>query len=230
MGGSSGSGVLLSSVRRDRRRTPRIAKRVSTLRGWRAVSEPGGRGRPRRPETDAAIYAATRQVLRDVGYGELTIEEVAKRAGVGKPTVYRRHDSKASLVGAAMVGGLELANPELVQTNDVAADLRVLLTNLCRALTDDDFGSAVTELVSPAARDASLAEILQVAADERRILIRTLVQRAHDENRLRSGDIEASIDMALGAIYFRHLVAQKPLDRRYVRRLVDSVIDPVRAE
>ena len=59
-------------------------------------------GRPRRSETDASIRDATRRLLVADGYGDLTIEGVARLAGVGKPTIYRRHPTKAAMVADAL--------------------------------------------------------------------------------------------------------------------------------
>jgi AcrR family transcriptional regulator len=52
-------------------------------------------GRPRDPSAHGRLLDATRTLLRDVGYQQLTMEAVALRAGVGKPTLYRRWHSKA---------------------------------------------------------------------------------------------------------------------------------------
>ena len=49
-----------------------------------------GRGRPRSPETRAKILKAAYEMLNEVGFMDLTIEGVAARAEVGKPTIYRR--------------------------------------------------------------------------------------------------------------------------------------------
>ncbi|MFL5300696.1 MAG: TetR/AcrR family transcriptional regulator, partial [Anaeromyxobacteraceae bacterium] len=74
------------------------------------------RGRTRDPAADRAILEATLELLADEGFERLTIEGVAARAGVGKATVYRRWESKRSLVVAAVdhmarlvAGGVEAA-------------------------------------------------------------------------------------------------------------------------
>lgn len=72
-----------------------------------APRRPGGhgsdRGRPRDPDMDQAILAATIGLLAEVGYVRLTVAEVARRAGVGKPAIYRRWAQKSQLVVEAMV-------------------------------------------------------------------------------------------------------------------------------
>ena len=49
-----------------------------------------GRGWPRSGAADESILDATRDLLADVGWGGLTVEGVAARAGVATTTVYRR--------------------------------------------------------------------------------------------------------------------------------------------
>src|SRR5436190_20339068 len=66
--------------------------------------EPGQRrpGRPRDPSYDKAILDATLEILFDRGYAGLTIDGVAARTGLGRPTIYRRWSSKPALVIAAL--------------------------------------------------------------------------------------------------------------------------------
>src|SRR5579862_4293650 len=73
-----------ASVTREKRSTPK-----SVRGGARA-----GAGRPRTADADRAILAACLDRLEKVGYGPLTIDDVAAAAGVAKTTVYRRWPSK----------------------------------------------------------------------------------------------------------------------------------------
>lgn len=59
------------------------------------------RGRPRDPAHDQAILEATLALAAQEGYSKLTMEEVARRAGVGRPSIYRRWRSKQALLIAA---------------------------------------------------------------------------------------------------------------------------------
>ena len=59
-------------------------------------------GRPRSERSHLAIVRATLELLAEVGYQRLTMEQVQRRAGVGKATIYRRWDSKAELVKDAI--------------------------------------------------------------------------------------------------------------------------------
>ena len=78
-----------------------------------------GRGRPRREGADDEILAVALAMLREQGYGALTVDAVAERAGVAKTTVYRRWPSKGALVAAAI--------EPLAVSDDPAAEAESLL-------------------------------------------------------------------------------------------------------
>lgn len=63
-------------------------------------------GRPRDPDVDDRIDDATRQLLREGGIHAVTVAEVARRAGVGRPTVYRRHADGIDLVRTVLLHDL----------------------------------------------------------------------------------------------------------------------------
>ena len=74
--------------------------RFTACRSLRTL--PGRAGRPRDPQVDASIRAATLELLVEDGYQATTIQAVARRAGVSAPSIYRRWSSKAELVEAAV--------------------------------------------------------------------------------------------------------------------------------
>ena len=91
-----------------------------------AASPPGARrrGRPRAADRDTAILDATQQLLEELGYDRLRIQDVADRAHAGLATIYRRWPTKQALVIAA----LQLMAPEVPpETDDPRADLHTLL-------------------------------------------------------------------------------------------------------
>lgn len=93
-----------------------------------------GPGRRRSAESHAAILAATREILDEVGYFRLTVEGVAARAGVGKATVYRWWPSKSALVLEAVA---EQQPPPVALTGDVRADLRTAMDATVDMLRSD---------------------------------------------------------------------------------------------
>ena len=167
---------------------------------------------------------ATLDLLGEVGYGALTIGAVAGRAVVGRPTVYRRHGTKAELVAAALTGVLAEANPAAPDTGDVVADLATVIGNTVEVLTATTFGRVLADQVGPAQHDDALAEVLHRGFEARRDLLRVLLGRAADEGRLLVSDIENGIDILLGALYFRLLMTQRTLDRALVAAVIGAVV------
>jgi AcrR family transcriptional regulator len=80
------------------------------------IGDPGGHGpvggrgpgRPRDERADAAMMAATLDLLAEVGPTGLTVDEVSVRAGVSKTTIYRRYSTKDDLIVAALASLNEL--------------------------------------------------------------------------------------------------------------------------
>src|SRR4051794_25405293 len=87
------------------------------------------RGRPRDPRTQHDIMRATRRLLTRDGYEQVTIDAIAREAGVSRPTVYRRWPSKAHIVFEAAFG--QSPDAALVeQSGDFEADLRVFVSKV----------------------------------------------------------------------------------------------------
>src|SRR6266508_2329970 len=101
---------------------------------------PGGepararRGRPRDPSVDAAIRAATMDLLGEVGYAQLTMDQVAARAKVSKSSLYLRWPNKVALVADALQHRAR-AVPEVPDTGSLPGDMRAFLGALLRSRT-----------------------------------------------------------------------------------------------
>lgn len=78
------------------------------------------------PRVDEAIMDATLALLNERGFAAMTMEEVAQRAKVGKPTIYRRFPSKAALVAAVIER--QLPDIEMPDLGDTRAELQTLIS------------------------------------------------------------------------------------------------------
>jgi AcrR family transcriptional regulator len=105
-----------------------------------------GRGRPRRAEADAEIVDAALAMLRAGGYRELSLDEVARRAGTAKSSIYRRWPSKAAL--AAEIVRREVPAPE----GDAVAAFE--------ALMNGPFGGIISSLIGEAQESAETRAIV----------------------------------------------------------------------
>ncbi|AJT69605.1 hypothetical protein T261_8008 [Streptomyces lydicus] len=74
---------------------------------------------------DHKILQTTRELIDEVGYPALTVDQVATRAGVGKAAIYRRYASKAEMAFAATMYEQQL--PPLAGTGSLEGDLLALV-------------------------------------------------------------------------------------------------------
>ncbi|GAA1681296.1 TetR/AcrR family transcriptional regulator [Glycomyces endophyticus] len=95
-------------------------------------------GRPRDAQIDDAIVRATRELLVERGYAKLTMDAVAKRAGIGKAAIYRRFATRQEMIFAATVHGMEEQPPPDSGTlrGDLAAVCRTIAAQLGAAPPD----------------------------------------------------------------------------------------------
>jgi len=118
-------------------------------------------GRPRSPEIDARIKDVTRRLLAKDGYADLSMEAVARAAGVGKQTLYRRWPRKPLLVFDAVLGGAEAVSGALPNTGSFAADLDAVTAEQARVHSDPATGALIRGLLADCLTDPALLEELR---------------------------------------------------------------------
>ncbi|CAM05756.1 TetR family transcriptional regulator [Saccharopolyspora erythraea NRRL 2338] len=195
----------------------------------RAAGSAGGgsrpRGRPRDPEADAAILRAAMDLFIEGGVEGTSIEQVAKRAGVGKLTVYRRWSSKEELIAQA----IESVRGEALGF-EVRADLPLreqiegALPVWAQALSSPRVRAMIARVFGSAARHPSLmAAYWEHHVVPRRKAIRALLEHAKATGVLPEDTVvDVLIDMVVGAVMFR-LLQPEPLDAEGARRYLESV-------
>ncbi|MYR06934.1 TetR family transcriptional regulator [Gordonia sp. SID5947] len=120
-----------------------------------------GRGRPRDERLDERILGATRELIDEVGYHQVTMEAIAARAQVGKASLYRRWPTKAAVITDAFA--TELVAPSAPDTGSVGEDALRFLRDLRQTLTLLGGPSVVAGAVAERgeAGQAELREILR---------------------------------------------------------------------
>lgn len=192
------------------------------------MQQPNKRGRPRDPKTQQAILSASYDLLLEAGFGAVTVEKIAERAGVSKATIYKWWPNKAAVV---MDGFLSAASARLPvpDTGDVFEDIRIHAMNVTRFLTSSE-GKIITALVGEGQFDAGLAEAyrtryFQPRRQEAKGILEKGIRRGQLQKTL---DVGLGVDLLYGPIFYRLLVTGEPLDDDYVRRLVASGFEGIR--
>ncbi|MBF4572696.1 TetR/AcrR family transcriptional regulator [Herbiconiux sp. VKM Ac-1786] len=118
-----------------------------------------------------AILSATARLLVDEGWDRLTIEGIARAAGVGKQTIYRWWASKGALVAECLLDGRFFAvEPAVGDTGELLRDLRDWLTPVLHFLNTTTGRSLLHSLVAAATEEAGVGAHLSDAFGADRLL------------------------------------------------------------
>jgi AcrR family transcriptional regulator len=183
-------------------------------------------GRPRSAAADEAILETAVELLAEVGFTGMSMEEVARRARVGKDTLYRRYHSKEALVRGA-IARMAAEEVKVPDTGSLDGDLRAYLRSVVRLLTRSDFGRVVAGLVGEASRNPELSVVFRAFWAARRKVTKVAVLRAGEGGPALDVDEDVLVDLLVGPIYYRLLISGAPLTYAYVDRLVDAVVKTI---
>ncbi|WP_432950067.1 TetR/AcrR family transcriptional regulator [Kribbella sp. CA-253562] len=182
------------------------------------------RGRPRDTAIEGRVLAAAAEELRQGGYGGLSVDRVAERAGVAKTTLYRRWPSKAELV-VALITNLRGDVP-FEPSDDPRRDLTELVTAIAAGLANAPSG-LIADLAASAARDPRVGESVRALWADRHRAVTAVVAKAQQAGLVLDHVAPAVlVDQLVGPLYYRLLVTGEPLTPDYVRTLVRSVLGP----
>jgi AcrR family transcriptional regulator len=173
-------------------------------------------------QRDRAIGAATLRLLGENGYDALSIERVAKAAGVSKATIYRRFPNKLELV----IGVLErrIPEPDLPDTGSGLADLEEIAERIRTFALNDHTRCLFGAMMVARSRNPELAEAMQKRIIQpRREKGREVIRRAVARGEL-SADCptELVLDMIFGALFVRHARGE-PVTAEAATELVRTV-------
>ena len=177
--------------------------------------------RSRRAES--AILEATVALLAEVGFGGLTIDGIAARAGVGKATIYRHWSSKAEVAIEAFRAFIPpLDDPD---TGSLADDLRGVLHQMVDGLTNSPLVGILPSLVEAAERDPEVERLFKDFGTTRRNVLRGVLTRAAARGELRAGlDHDLAIDLLVGPIFTRRLITRGPLNRKHANAVLEMLL------
>ncbi len=163
-------------------------------------------GRPRSAQSHEAIVRATLELLTEVGFGRLTMEQVQRRAGVGKATIYRRWTSKSELVKEAIqFFSAELPVPD---TGDLRKDFATVAAAALAIAEDRNAALLMPRLMTEVSHDRELHALFTAhLVAPRRAVVRTMLERARERGEIRDDvEIELAIDMLVGPVLYRFMI------------------------
>ncbi|MDT3727901.1 TetR/AcrR family transcriptional regulator [Streptomyces sp. DSM 41972] len=174
-----------------------------------------------REDVTEAIRTAVFEELAAVGYARMSIEGIARRAGVGKTAVYRRWRSKLHVV-LDVVSALAVQGLPAPDTGSLEGDLRLLYEVTSRALRHPVASQILPDLQAEAARNPEIAEAVQKALREGQDgVARGIVTAAQERGEIGVGvDQALALDLISGPLYWRSVVIRSPkLPKGYLEGL-----------
>jgi AcrR family transcriptional regulator len=176
-------------------------------------------------DREQEILDAALEVLADCGYDRLTMDAVAHRAKASKATLYRRWNSKATLVVEALARTKSV--PEVPDTGDLRSDL---LSTFCGhgGLTDHDTTATLGAVLTAVSTDPEFAREFRVQVVQPKARVsRTIFERARDRGELREDlDLDIVVPALAGIVLHRVFVFGETPDPALIQRAVDQIILP----
>ena len=181
------------------------------------------RGRPRRADADAAILAATLELLSEVGVAGLSMDLLAQRAGVGKATIYRRWDSKEALILDTL--RMEASPIPVPDEGSVREDLLVYMDAVIEYFAPGRGSDTLPHLIEASCYDEQLRASLDDYTRERQATTRRILHRGIERGELPvDTDVDLITDVILGPFFYRHLMTGATVDRAFTHRLVEFAL------
>ncbi|MER8187201.1 TetR/AcrR family transcriptional regulator [Kitasatospora sp. NPDC094015] len=191
---------------------------------------PRARSGSRRDETARlAVLHAADDLLAEHGFAALTVEAIARRAGVAKQTIYRWWPSKTEILLDTLIEDSAKRLPVPVD-RPTTESIRAYLRAFARFVTRDPAGKVLLALIAQAQHDPGTAErFRQRYLDPRRSQERDLLARAVDAGEISPAlGPDATLDALLGPIVYRALTGAS-IPRGFVDTLVDDLLRPAPA-
>jgi len=193
------------------------------------TAEAPQRGRPRSERARKAILEAAAELLLARGLSEVSMDAVAERAGVSKATIYRWWPTKETLALDALYTEWAAAPSQTRNTGSLRGDLLSMLRPWARLAGSRPYGRVVAALLTEAQTDPVFgAEYRQRFLEPRREQVREIFRRAIERGEIPAGTkVEVALDLLYGSMYHRLLNGHAPLNDRFVRDVVDTVLNGV---
>jgi AcrR family transcriptional regulator len=187
----------------------------------------GSRNSRRKPDvrvekSKRVVLAATYELLTKSGLSGVSVDEVSRRSGVAKTTIYRHWPSRESLLlDACSQLKAKLPVPD---TGNVRIDLETLACGAAAQLKQP-WATVMPSIIDAAERDKDLARLQSQIHAEARSAFVTAVERAQERGELpRSPDARELVASILGPILYRRFISREPVDELFAKKVVERAL------
>ena len=184
-----------------------------------------GSGRPRSEKSRAAILKAVRKLLLKDGYAKLTVEAVARRAGVSKATIYRWWKTKGELVLEAAESEISIGT--VPDTGDPRADIDAAISQLMETFTRPLASIVIFAAITTGGSDPKMAQIFRDRyVYPWRVSAFEALSRARARGDVAGEDLHFLLDVIVGTVFQRTLVLKEPMIEGLKENLLGVIFGP----
>lgn len=179
--------------------------------------------RPRSSEARQKMLDAATELALDVGIRAFTVDELARRSGVAKTTIYRHFPSKNELIITALDGVTPI--PEVPDTGNLHDDLVIFLGNVLPIFASAKLRALFLDIFAAATFDEELAALQSSMMNGRGEALMTIVARARERGEMPPElDHDVVVELIEGPLIFRSLTNPSRLDGLDLEELTATII------
>ena len=169
-----------------------------------------------------AVLAATYELLTKSGLSGVSVDEVSRRSGVAKTTIYRHWPSRESLLMDAC--SQLSARPAVPDTGNFRSDLEKLVCGAAARL-QQPWATIMPSIIDAAERDKNLAELQSQIHAQMRGAFVTVIERAQQRGEIsRSQDARELVASILGPILYRRFFSRETIDEAFAKKVVERAL------
>jgi len=170
------------------------------------------------------VLATTYELLTKSGLSGVSVDEVSRRSGVAKTTIYRHWPSRESLLLDAC--SQLRTRPAVPDTGKVKTDLEVLACGASMRL-QEPWSTVMPSIIDAAERDRDLALLQSQIHAQMRGAFVTAIERGQERGELpHSQDARELVASILGPILYRRFFSREPLDEAFAKNVVARALQP----
>ena len=169
-----------------------------------------------------AVLAATYELLTKSGLSGVSVDEVSRRSGVAKTTIYRHWPSRESLLLEAC--SQLSSRPPVPDTGNLKSDLENLASGAALRLRQP-WATIMPSIIDAAERDKDLAELQSQLHSQMRGALVTVIERAQERGELpQSQDARELVASILGPILYRRFFSREPITDAFAKNVVERAL------
>ncbi len=169
------------------------------------------------------VLASTAELLFERGFAGASVDEISRRSGVAKTTIYRHWPTRADLLRDACS---TIGTPQNVpDTGNFETDVTTLVTDLAKLLTTAKWTSVLPSIIDAAERDPDIADMYSKLQHGYSAPLKTVILRAVGRGELPEDTDAAMLIAALtGPLFYRRWFSRDPLTDVFAKQIVQRIV------